>query len=215
MGQKGFWDEQERVSKLKNKKPVLTCLSESIPWEAFRPLLEKGYSQERKSNAGRKRIDPLILFKMLVLQQLFNLSDEEVEFQVNDRRSFEEFVGLGVMNDIPGATTVAYFRERLRKANVIEELFKMFENYLRDQGLEARGGQIIDATLVPVPKQRNSREDNKEIKANRLPDGWNESPKQLQQRDLDTRWDKKMISITMVIRTVFTLMLSTDLSDVL
>ena len=108
MGQKGFWDEQERVSKLKNKKPVLTCLSESIPWEAFRPLLDKGYSQERKSNAGRKRIDPLILFKMLVLQQLFNLSDEEVEFQVNDRRSFEEFVGLGVMNDIPDATTVAF-----------------------------------------------------------------------------------------------------------
>ena len=108
MGQKGFWDEQERVLKLKNKKPVLTCLSESIPWEAFRPLLDKGYSQERKSNAGRKRIDPLILFKMLVLQQLFNLSDEEVEFQVNDRLSFEEFVGLGVMNDIPDATTVVF-----------------------------------------------------------------------------------------------------------
>jgi len=63
-------------------------------------LLDKGYSQERKSNAGSKRIDPLILFKMLVLQQLFNLSDEEIEFQVNDRHSFEKFVGLGVMNDI-------------------------------------------------------------------------------------------------------------------
>ena len=73
------------------------------------PLLEKAYSKEGKSNAGRKRIDPLILFKMLVLQQLFNLSDEEVEFQVNDRRSFEEFVGLGVMNDIPDSTTVVFF----------------------------------------------------------------------------------------------------------
>ncbi len=140
MGQKGFWDEQERVSKLKNKKPVLTCLSESIPWEAFCPLLDKGYSQERKSNAGRKRIDLLILFKMLVLQQLFNLSDDDVEFQVNDRRTFEKFVGLGVMNDFPDATTVAFFRVRLRKANVKDELFEMFESYLRDQGLEARGG---------------------------------------------------------------------------
>jgi len=73
MGQRGFWDEQERVAKLQEKKPVLTRLTESIPWELFRPLLDKGYSQERKSNAGRKRIDPLILFKMLVLQQLFNL----------------------------------------------------------------------------------------------------------------------------------------------
>ena len=108
MGQKDFWDEQERVSKLKIRKPVLTCLSEWIPWEAFRPLLEKGYNQECKSNAGRKRIDPLILFKMLVLQQLFNLSDEEVEFQVNDSRSFEEFVGLVVMNDFPHAPTVLF-----------------------------------------------------------------------------------------------------------
>ena len=119
----------------------MTRLAESIPWESFRPLLEKGYSQERKSNAGRKRIDPLILFKMLVLQQLFNLSDEEIEFQVNDRRSFEEFVDLGVMNEIPDSTTVAFFRVRLRKAGVIKDLFEMFERYLRDQGLEARGGQ--------------------------------------------------------------------------
>ena len=79
-----------------------------------------------------KELIPLILFKMLVLQQLFNLSDEEVEFQVNDRRSFEEFVGLGVMNDIPDATTVVFFKERLRKANVIDELFEMFESYLID-----------------------------------------------------------------------------------
>jgi transposase, IS5 family len=191
MGQQGFWDEQQRVAKLQEKKPVLTRLTESIPWESFRPLLDKGYIQERKSNAGRKRIDPLILFKMLVLQQLFNLSDEEVEFQVNDRRSFEEFVGLGVMNNIPDATTVAFFRERLRKADVIEELFEMFEEYLRDQGLEARGGQIIDATLVPVPKQRNTRVENKDIKANRLPDGWEENLNRLQQKDLDARWVKK------------------------
>ncbi|WP_231594755.1 transposase [Synechococcus sp. CBW1107] len=184
MGQRGFWDEQQRVAKLQEKKPVLIRLAESIPWESFRPLLDKGYSQERKSNAGRKRIDPLILFKMLVLQQLFNLSDEEIEFQVNDRRSFEGFVGLGVMNDIPDATTVAFFRERLRKAGVIEELFEMFEEYLRSQGLQARGGQIIDATLVPVPKQRNTREENKEIKAGRLPEGWDENLDRLQQKDL-------------------------------
>ena len=110
---------------------------------------------------------------MLVLHQLFILSDEEVELQVYDRRSFEDFVGLGVMNDISDVTTVAFFRERLRKANVIDELFEMFESYLIDQGLEARGGQIIDSTLVLVPKRRNSREDNKEIKANRVTDGWN------------------------------------------
>jgi IS5 family transposase len=191
VGQRGFWDDQQRVAKLQEKKPVLKRLANSIPWESFRPLLDKGYAHERKSNAGRKRIDPLILFKMLVLQQLFNLSDQELEFQVNDRRSFEEFVGLGVMNSIPDATTVAFFRDRLLKAGVIEELFEMFESYLRSQGLQARGGQIIDATLVPVPKQRNTREENEEIKAGRLPEGWDKNPDRLRQKDLDARWVKK------------------------
>jgi len=191
VGQRGFWDDQKRVAKLQEKKPVLKRLADSIPWEPFRPLLDKGYAHERKSNAGRKRIDPLILFKMLVLQQLFNLSDQELEFQVNDRRSFEEFVGLGVMNSIPDATTVAFFRDRLLKAGVIEELFEMFESYLRSQGLQARGGQIIDATLVPVPKQRNTREENEEIKAGRLPEGWDKNQDRLRQKDLDARWVKK------------------------
>ena len=156
--------------------PFLQCLSESILCESFRPLLDTGYAQECKSNAGRRKIDPLVLFKMLVLQQLFNLSDDETEFQVNDRRSFEEFFGLGVMNDIPDTTTLAFFRERLRKAEVIEELFEMFEAFLRSQGLQGRGGQIIDAILVPVPRQRNRREDNKEIKENRMLEGWDENP---------------------------------------
>jgi IS5 family transposase len=150
VGQRGFWDEQQRVSKLQ-EKPILKQLSELISWESFCPLLDQWYVLEQKSKARRKRIDPLTLFKMLVLQQLFNISDEELEYQVNDRRSFEEFVGLGLMNSIPDATTVAFFRERLRKAGVIDELFEMFEIYLRFQGLQARGGQIIDATFVPVP----------------------------------------------------------------
>jgi IS5 family transposase len=154
VGQRGFWDEQQRVARVQEKKPVLKRLSDSIPWESFRPLLDQGYVQERKSNAGRKRIDPLILFKMLVLQQLFNLSDEELEFQVNDRRSFEEFVGLGVMNSIPDSTTVAFFRERLRKAGVIEEPFEMFEAYLRSQGLRTCSGggtahRALQALLNP------------------------------------------------------------------
>ena len=91
------------------------------------------------------------------------------------------------MNNIPDATTIAFFRERLRKAEVTEELFEMFETYLRSQGLQARGGQIIDVTLVPVPKQRNSREENKEIKAGRMPEGWDENPERMRQKDLDAR----------------------------
>ena len=102
--------------KLKNKKPVAQRLSDSIAWASFHLLLDKGYAKERKSSAGRRRIDPLILFKMLLQRQLFNLSDAETEFQVNDRRSFEQFVGLEVITDSLDATTLAFFRERLHKA---------------------------------------------------------------------------------------------------
>ena len=158
---------------MKDKKPVLKRLTDLIAWELCRPLLDKGDAFERKSNAGRKRINPLILFKMLILQQLFNLSDEELEFQVNDRQSWDEFTGHGVMNYSRDATTVALFRERLRKAGVIEELCEMLEAYLRSQGLQARDSKMIDVTLVPVPKQRNTRE-YAEIKASRLPEGWKE-----------------------------------------
>ena len=77
MGQRGFSDEQQRVAKLREKKPDLKRLSESIPWELFHSLHDRGYTQERKINAGRKRIDPLIIFKMLVLLQVFNLSNPE------------------------------------------------------------------------------------------------------------------------------------------
>ena len=72
------------------------------------------------------------------------------------------------MSNLPDASTIAFFGERLRKA----ELFEMFEAFLRSQGLETHGGQVNDATLVPVPKQRNTREENAEIKAGKLPEGW-------------------------------------------
>ena len=191
VGKKGFWDEEERLKKLERKKPSLERLSTVIPWEDFRPLLESVFQQERKSPAGRKRIDVIIMFKMLVLQQLHNLSDEELEFQVNDRRSFERFVGLGAMHSIPDATTVALFKERLRQADIFAELFQQFDAYLKKQGLQARGGQIIDATIVPVPKQRNRREEKEDIKQGKVPEAWQDQPNRLRQKDLDARWVKK------------------------
>jgi len=111
------------LKKLERKKPSLERLSTAIPWEDFRPLLESFFQQERKSPVGCKRINVIIMFKILVLQQLHNLSDEELEFQVNDRRSFGRFVGLGTMYSIPDATTVALFKERFRQAGIFVALF--------------------------------------------------------------------------------------------
>ena len=103
-------------------------------------------------------------FKMLVLQQLHNLSDGELELQVHDRRSFEKFVGWGVMHSLPDATTVVLFRERFRQVGLCEARFQLFAADLKQQGRQVRGGQIMDATIVPVPRQRHHREENKDIK---------------------------------------------------
>jgi IS5 family transposase len=87
------------------------ALKELIPWESLRSLHLQDYVQEQKSNAGRKPIDPAIILKMLLLQQLYNLSDEEFEYQGNDRRSFKELIGLGILDSIPDAKTVWLFRK--------------------------------------------------------------------------------------------------------
>ena len=108
MGRRGFWRDQQRVAKLQDKKPIFKRLADSIPWESFRPLLDKGHAHECKGNSGSKRIDLLIRFKMAVLKQLFNLSYQKLESQINNRLNFEEFVYLGVMNSISDATTVVF-----------------------------------------------------------------------------------------------------------
>ena len=73
MSQRGFWDEQPRIIKLHDKKPILKVLAETIPWASFLLRLNQAYQRDRESATGRKRIDPLVLIKMLIFQQLFNL----------------------------------------------------------------------------------------------------------------------------------------------
>jgi IS5 family transposase len=148
-------------------------------------------SKERKSKAGRKAIDPMVLFKLLILKHLYNLSNEEVEYQTHDRASFRRFVCLSGEAEIPDATTLDGFEQRLRQAELIDVLFEQFEAFLRQAGYEAKGGQIIDATLIPVPIQRNSRDENKQIKQGEIPEDWIEQPHKLAQKDTDARWTKK------------------------
>src|ERR1019366_7310535 len=129
-------------------------------------------AEDKKSNAGRKPIDVIVMFRMLVLQSLYNLSDEQVEYQVSDRMSFTRFLRLGIEDCIPDGTTLWLFREALGKAGLIEKLFKRFSRHLEAKGYIARGGQMVDATIVPVPKQRNSREENEAVKAGKTPGAW-------------------------------------------
>ena len=93
---KGFGRVQKRKQELEKRKDRLRDLNEMIPWEVFRRCLAKLYPEkdQDKPKVGRKPIDPLILFKLLILQQLYNLSDEDLEYQTHDRASFRRFLGM-------------------------------------------------------------------------------------------------------------------------
>jgi IS5 family transposase len=125
-----------------------------------------------------------LLFKILILQSLYNLSDDTTEFQILDRHSFGRFLGLHISQKVPDATTIWRFREDLVKAGIVEELFATFNAHLRANGFMAMKGQIVDASIVNVPKRRNSREENAEIKEGNVPD-W--STNKRRQKDVDVR----------------------------
>ena len=194
MGQLGFFDTDKRLAALSAKGDPLEAIDRLVPWESFRADIEAVVltpDEVRKSSAGRKPVDAIVMFRMLVLQALNNLSDEQVEYQVRDRMSFTRFLRLGIEDSIPDATTLWLFREKLVKAGLIEKLFERFDRHLAAQGYMARGGQIVDATIVPVPKQRNSRDENEAVKSGRTPVAWDRKPAKLRQKDRDARWTKK------------------------
>jgi transposase, IS5 family len=194
MGQLGFFDHDRRLAALSEKGDPLEAINALVPWETFRAGIEAVVltpESERRSTAGRKPLDAVLKFKMLVLQSLYNLSDEQAEYQVRDRLSFARFLGLGLEDTVPDATSLWLFRDALAKAGLIKTLFDQFGQHLAAKGYIARGGQIVDATIVAVPKQRNDRDANTAIKAGEMPEGWEEKPNKLAQKDRDARWTKK------------------------
>jgi len=185
MGQFGFFDAERRLAAITAKGDPLEMIARVVPFESFRAEIEAAVLtpvNEKKSSAGRKPIDVMVMFRMLVLQSLYNLSDEQVEYQVRDRLSFTRFLGLGIEDGIPDGTTLWLFRETLAKAGLIEKLFERFGQHLEAKGYIARGGQMVDATIVPVPKQRNSRDENDDVKAGKTPEAWEKNPAKNRQK---------------------------------
>jgi len=189
--QLGFFDLTTRYEALSQKGDPLEQLAQMVPWEAFRPALANVLRRSKRKKGGRPPFDAVCMFKILVLQALYNLSDDQTEYQIRDRLSFMRFLRLDLDQRIPDAKTIWLFRETLAQAGVVEALFEQFDGYLADHGLQPRGGQLIDASLVPVPKQRNTREENASVKAGKCPPKWKQHPAKRQQKDIDARWAVK------------------------
>jgi len=191
--QPGLFDVEERAAQLTKMGDPLVGLKARINWEAFRTELSRVHEKDRKSQAGAKPFDVVLMFKILLLQQLHNLSDDGIEYQIRDRFSFMRFLGLQLEDRVPDSKTVWTFRERLKGLDLVEVLFARFHEQLAEQGYVARAGQMIDATFVEVPKQRNTREENAQIKAGQVPEAWDKPEAQAKRRQKDTeaRWTKK------------------------
>jgi IS5 family transposase len=133
-----------------------------------------------------------MMFKILILQRYYNLSDEQTEYQINDRMSFMRFLDLTIADDIPDSRTIWKFTEQITDLELTEPLFKRFEEELVKLNLIVNEGKIIDASFVEAPRQRNSKEENARIKKEgAAPKQWEESPEKLAQKDVDARWTKK------------------------
>jgi IS5 family transposase len=191
LGQLGFFDLTHRYDALTQKGDPLEQLAQHIPWARFRKMLEKNLRRSKRPKGGRPPFDAVLMFKVLVLQTLYNLSDDQTEYQIRDRLSFMRFLSLDLHQRIPDAKTIWLFRETLTQAGVVEKLFIQFDTYLAEQGFQARGGQLIDASLIPVPKQRNTREENATVKAGNCPADWEAQPAKRRQKDTEARWTKK------------------------
>lgn len=193
MKQRGFFDEDERLQELSAIGDPLEKLNQVINWNIFRPTLTTAMLKEAKGPGGRPPYDYVMMFKILILQRLYNISDAQTEYQIKDRLSFMRFLGLALKDTIPDDKTIWYFREQLVKAKVSEKLFKKFLNELEKKNLVTRQGSIIDATFVDVPKQRNSKEENDLIKEGKVPEDWEkpENASMKSQKDVNARWTKK------------------------
>jgi transposase, IS5 family len=184
---RGLFDEQIRLEKLSKKQDPLELLSDHIDFEFFRKPLVGFFDKDvDRSKGGRPAYDYVLMFKVLILQRYYNLSDDTIEYAILDRLSFMRFLGLGINDPVPDAKTIWLFRDKLTCGGMVEKLFSHLDKQLDKDGIIVHKGKLVDASIVEVPIQRNSRDENKELKEGNIPEGWEEN--KLRQKDTDAQW---------------------------
>ena len=164
-GKKGLFNEQFAVSHPSEMGNPIESICKVVDFGMFRAILESRLlNTTKKNNAGAKPFDVVMMFKIMILQRYYNLGDKQVEYQIVDRMSFKKFLGLESGDKVPDEKIIWAFRERLTQTASVEELFELFDSHLEQEGLIFNEGQIIDASFMEIPRQRNTRDENKMIK---------------------------------------------------
>ena len=187
----GLFDYEFQLEKINQHNPPLRKLDSVIDWEMFRQPLEEAFAIEVKGAGGRPPFDRLMMFKIIILQRYYNLSDEQTEFQIKDRLSFQQFLGLQIGDRVPDQKTIWLFKEQLKEKDLSKQLFEMFTTLLLSNGIIAKEGGIVDASFVNVPRNRNTREENDTIKQGNIPETFEGNPAKLSQKDCEARWTTK------------------------
>lgn len=180
---------EEREARLDRLGDPLRMLERHVDFAALAAEIDRAAPRPSRARGGRPPFPTELMVRALVLQHLYNLSDEQMEYQMLDRLSFQRFVGLRHSSQIPDRTTFWTFRERLTAAKAGEALFEAVNRQLAAHGYLARGGQIVDASLIPVPRQHVSEEEKELIQQQATPIDW--SPAQRRQKDTEANWTKK------------------------
>lgn len=159
MKQLSFADVQlAQTRKVSRVSKNLAKIDNLIDWQAVLELIQV-VDKSQTSAGGAPHRDLLIKIKMLFLQHLYNLSDPELEDQVNDRLSFQQFAGIDYDTTVPNFTTIWRFKEKLIQANIMDDLFNLILSFIEDRGCLVKKGTCIDATIIqsttkPLTKQR-------------------------------------------------------------
>jgi IS5 family transposase len=190
-GQYGFFDLKNRLDKIYQLNNFLPKLNTIIDWEMFRHTLLKVREKEHLGPGGRPPFDVVLMFKILVLKEMYNLAFDRIEAEILDRSSFQDFLGLDRCDTVPDAKTIWLFAEQLKNLELESLLFDRFNEMLDASGFKVKSGLIVDGSFVEVPRQRNTKAENEQIKNCEVPERIAANPNVLAQKDLDARWTKK------------------------
>jgi len=188
-----FFDKPNRLAKISKLGDTLEQLNSIVNWLIFLPVLERAIPREPQLKGGRPPFDTLLMFKILVIKRLYNLSLDQTEYQINDRMSFCRFLGLDMGSTVPDAKTIWLYEEALSKSETGKELFDSFFEEIRKAGYITREGSIVDASFMEAPRRKNTNEQRETLKNGEIPKEWDdpEHPQKLMQRDTDAAWTKK------------------------
>lgn len=183
-------DHLERLSK---DGDPLEVLDTTVDFEYFRGWLVEGLGYSDGSKGGRPPFDPVTMFKVLIVQAQHNLSDAKMEFMFRDRLSWMRFFGFTLGGAMPDENTIRHFRNRMTETGTLKRVMKAFDWQLHKKGYIPMSGQIVDATLVPAPKQRNTEDEKAAIKEGKTADEiWPDEPSKAAQKDTNARWTLKI-----------------------